>query len=170
MIQPDILYFVGTLMNVCVARTNAKKRRQAARRLRRLNWDEYCLRHPFFVQRSLRMSVESFTNLVDTLGDALNIDEKQGRRRGDHIQPELRLFCTIRWLAGGSYLDIAGLVGVSSSRLYQIIDKTIHAIATSSKPALNNIRFPNIIIVLTNDSSPSKAFLKMQKTPRKPVL
>ncbi|KAG7352898.1 hypothetical protein IV203_008946 [Nitzschia inconspicua] len=88
------------------------------------------------------MSVESFTNLVETLGDALNVDEHQGRRRGGHIEPALRLFCTIRWLAGGSYLDIAGLVGVSSSRLYQIIDKTIHAIATSSEPALDNIRFP----------------------------
>ena len=63
------------------------------------------------MKRALRMDLESFDKLVSILSDTLKRDTKQGDRRGGAINPTLCLFATIRWLAGGSYLDIAALLG-----------------------------------------------------------
>ena len=49
---------------------------------------------------------------------------------------------TIRWLAGGSYLDIAALLGISVKSFYSIVWRTIYAILASKHPALDNMKFP----------------------------
>jgi DDE superfamily endonuclease len=67
---------------------------------------------------------------------------KQGDRRGGAINPILCVFDTIRWLAGGSYLDFADLMGVSVKSFYSIVSGTIQAIIDSKHPDLDNIKFP----------------------------
>jgi hypothetical protein len=42
--------------------------------------------------------------------------------------PKIRLYCTIRWLAGGSYSDIYMFAGISKASFYRICWQTIHAI------------------------------------------
>jgi DDE superfamily endonuclease len=51
-----------------------------------------------------------------------------GILRGGVILPELRLYCTIRWLAGGSYTDISLFTGISQASFYRVCWQTIHAI------------------------------------------
>ena len=45
-------------------------------------------------------------------------------------------------MAGGSYLDVAALLGVSVKSFYSIVWRTIHAIIQSKDPNLDNIKFP----------------------------
>lgn len=99
-------------------------------------------RDEIFLKRALRTDLESFNKLVSILSDDLKRDSKQGDRRGGAISPILRLFATIRWLAGGSYLDIAVILGVSVQHFYSIVWTTIIAILESKHPDLDNIKFP----------------------------
>ena len=55
-------------------------------------------------------------------------DAKMGALRGGIIIPELQLYATIRYLAGGSYSDIASFCGFSVPSFYAILWRTIHAI------------------------------------------
>jgi hypothetical protein len=61
--------------------------------------------------------------------------------RGGAIIPELCLYCTIRWLAGGSYTDIFFYCGISKTSFYRIVWKTINSLCFSQNPALK-ISFP----------------------------
>jgi hypothetical protein len=56
------------------------------------------------------------------------VNVAQASRRGIPILPALCLFCTIRNLAGASYLDIRFLTGISVPSIYRIIWKTITAL------------------------------------------
>ena len=48
--------------------------------------------------------------------------------RGSPITPEIKLYATLQCLAGGFYSDIRFLTGMSTSSLYRVVWKTIHAI------------------------------------------
>jgi DDE superfamily endonuclease len=48
--------------------------------------------------------------------------------RGGAILPELRLYCALRWLAGGSYTDVSLFCGISQASFYRVCWQTIHAI------------------------------------------
>lgn len=74
------------------------------------------------------MSKASFDRLLSFLYHDLLVNEQMARIRGGTIVPELCLFCTIRWLAGGSYLDIIDIAGISKPSFYRVIWKTIVAI------------------------------------------
>ena len=58
------------------------------------------------------MSKESFDKLLGFVREALIVNETKANLRGGIIVPELCLYCTIRWLAGGSYLDITDICGI----------------------------------------------------------
>jgi hypothetical protein len=96
----------------------------------RLLWDTFTgrfgARREF--TRSIRMKLESFNLLLSYIRNDLTVDEIQASRKGTPIIPELCLFCTIRYLAGASYLDIRFLTGISVSSIYRIISKTMWAI------------------------------------------
>ena len=115
--------------------------RQDALFEQRLAWNQYCSRHGEHgtLVRRLRMTKESFEKLVLLIQDDLQVDEKYADLRGGAIIPELCLFCTLRYLAGGSYLDITNIVGISQSSFYRVIWKTISALVKCN--ALR-IRFP----------------------------
>ena len=97
----------------------------------RLTWNEYSDRHTKrgTFHRRLRMSRVSFDKLLAIIKVDLAVDEAMAGKRGGAIIPELCLYCTLRWLAGGSYLDICDITGISTASL-DICDIT--SISTAS--------------------------------------
>jgi hypothetical protein len=97
----------------------------------RLLWDDYSSRHDQrgTLLRRLRMKKDSFNKLVGLLAEDLAVDEVAADKRGGAIIPEICVYCTLRYLAGGSYLDITDIAGISQASLYRVVWKTITAIA-----------------------------------------
>jgi len=79
----------------------------------RLAWDTFVANnkhHPLF-KRHLRMSHESFCVLLSKIeGHQKDVDKEMARRRGGEVIKEMRLYATLRYLAGGSYSDICFFV------------------------------------------------------------
>jgi hypothetical protein len=91
------------------------------------------------------MSRESFEILLSYIYHDLLVKEQYAKLRGGSIIPELCLYCTIRWLSGGSYLDICDIAGISQSSFYRVIWKTITALVECQELALKWPEFPNEI-------------------------
>jgi DDE superfamily endonuclease len=108
----------------------------------RLAWQQYMDGHHdrgTFARR-LRMGKDSFQKLVGLIEADLLVNEYSAEMRGGAIIPEVCLYCTLRFLAGGSYLDIiTDVAGISQASFYRVVWKTVTAIAKCS--ALR-IRFP----------------------------
>ena len=84
----------------------------------RLYWIKYCKQHVAHgtFKRRLRMTHDSFNKLLEMgVHRDLEVQENVANSRGGPIIPELCLYCTIRYLAGGSYLDIWDIAGISKS-------------------------------------------------------
>lgn len=99
----------------------------------RLLWSIYVKRYQNndkFIRRHLRMSLTSFYKLLSYIKKGLVVNEYQADKRGGAITPEICLFSTIRWLAGGSYLDIFAITGVSVASFYRIVYKTLELLNT----------------------------------------
>lgn len=86
------------------------------------------------------MDCESFNKLLAYIYDSLIVKEVMANNRGGPIIPELCLFCTLRYLSGGSYLDLCDIAGISSSSFYRVVWKTIDAIINCPELA---IKFPS---------------------------
>ena len=110
----------------------------------RLRWEDYSKKHSskgtFRIR--LRMTEHSFNKLLSFIHDDLIVNEMQANPRGGPIIPELCLFCTLRWLAGGSYLDICDIAGLSKPSFYRVLWKTIKAIVRCKEEYLR-IKFPS---------------------------
>lgn len=106
----------------------------------RLNWDEFVQKHkdrPLF-RRHLRMTYDSFLRLLEMIKPHLVMrDERMASLRGGQILPELHLYATIRFLAGGLYSDICLFCGISIASFYSVLWRTVHAINKAIK-----INFP----------------------------
>lgn len=85
---------------------------------------------PTFFKRLYRMSHHTFMLLAETLAI---FDDKKFRKSC----PLLRLSVTIRWLPGGSYLDIALANSLATSTVYHFIDETLSTMDRSIQ-----IKFP----------------------------
>jgi hypothetical protein len=86
---------------------------------------------------TFRMSRPAFDKLVALLHPALMPDILQsGNVCSSPILPELALAMTLRYLAGGSYLDIKEVYNVSKSSFYRSRDNVIEAIL-----ACNDLHF-----------------------------
>jgi hypothetical protein len=57
--------------------------------------------------------------------------------RGGVLLPTICLYATIRFLAGGSYLDIRYRCGISSTSFYDVVWRTIHALRSCDQLAIN---------------------------------
>jgi len=68
---------------------------------------------PLF-HRAVRMSKPCFLNLVDTLRPRLSTSPHA-------LSPTLLVFLALRYYAGGSYLDVCAVSGVSSSAFYEAV-------------------------------------------------
>ena len=79
--------------------------------------------------RHLRMSMGSFDKLLSYLQPGLvDQTDKAVAARGGPIIPELRLYATLRYLAGGSYTDIHFFCGISETSFYRSVWKVINLI------------------------------------------
>lgn len=108
----------------------------------RIRWEDYAEKHTrrgSFAIR-LRMERDSFEKLLLMIKDDLVVNEMMAKPRGGAIIPEVCLFCTLRWLAGGSYLDITDIVGISKASFYRVVWKTIRALVEEDELA---IHFPS---------------------------
>lgn len=96
----------------------------------RMLWNRIIERHSgrFPFKRHLRMEVESFDKLLSYIRADLEVDQRMAALRGGAILPEICLYITLRWLAGGSYSDIYMFAGISSASFYRVLWKTINAI------------------------------------------
>lgn len=73
----------------------------------------------FEFTRYFRMNRQTFGKLVDLVRPHLSANELQARRSsGSPISVTTKVACALRWLAGGSYLDISNLFGVSSGNFF----------------------------------------------------
>ena len=75
-----------------------------------------------------RMDPSTFAYLVETLSPRIDKNFFQAERAGGYISPQLRVAMTIRWLAGGSYLDLKVNWGVATSTFYAITENVVDAI------------------------------------------
>jgi len=107
----------------------------------RLAWANCCDKHVQrgTFERRLRMKKESFDILLSFVHGCLAVNEMIASLRGGIIVPELCLHCTLRWLAGGSYLDMCDIAGISRSSFCRVVWRTITAIVLA--PQLE-MRFP----------------------------
>ena len=106
------------LCSAYFAWTSVPQSRKVSVYAQRLYWKEYCELHVMrgTFMRRLRMSKESFDKLLDTIRARLVVCEMNANRRGGPIIPELCLYCTMRYLAGGSYLDICNIINYRQQR------------------------------------------------------
>jgi hypothetical protein len=136
-----VVAHMALLSTICHIVSNQQAERNASIIEQRLVWNnfvgKYGKRADF--ERSIRMKLSSFKVILSYIYQDLLVDDLQASRRGSPIIPELCLFCTIRYLSGGSYLDIRFLTGISVPSVYRIMWKTMLAIVAC--PQLQ-IKFP----------------------------
>jgi hypothetical protein len=87
--------------------------------------------------RMFRMSRISFYKLLDLITSKISVDtQKAINSSGSAICAKARLAATIRWLAGGSYLDICLCYGLDPSNFFNrnyVLWKTMHALDSEIK-------------------------------------
>ena len=95
-------------------------------------WDPFAnqLVHENMFRLDHRMSRSSFDKLIGILGNSISINPiKSSNNSGERpISEGIVLHCTLWYLAGGSYLDIRKVVGISKSSFYRCVSKGINAI------------------------------------------
>jgi len=68
------------------------------------------------------------------------VNEQMAALRGGAIIPEIKLYCALCWLAGGSYSDVFFFCGISRASFFRVCWQTIRLI--NSCPGLA-VRFPH---------------------------
>ncbi|EEY57389.1 uncharacterized protein PITG_11240 [Phytophthora infestans T30-4] len=81
-------------------------------------------------ERTFRVTADSFSCLLGLLTPNIEVNRQQSANSSgkEPISPPLMLMTTLRYLAGGSYLDIRRTVGISGSSYYRVINETMFAI------------------------------------------
>jgi len=79
-------------------------------------------------KRYYRLSKNTFQILLARIRPYLVKNEAMASLRGGVITPEIMLACTLRWLAGGSYLDIVLVHGISVTGFRACVKRVIVAI------------------------------------------
>ena len=93
----------------------------------RLCWSTFVSNHGgrMELKRHLRMSLTSFQKLLSFIRKSLKVDSAMAQLRGGVIIPEIVLYCTLHYLASGSYTDIF-FVGISKPSFYHVVWKTMY--------------------------------------------
>ena len=70
-----------------------------------------------------------------TIRPMVEVDEQMSgvRTSKGSITPEIMLHCLLRWLAGGSYLDIRLCAGISVPSFYRVVYKCVDAILAADE-------------------------------------
>jgi hypothetical protein len=101
----------------------------------RITWDKHIsnLVKEGAFNRMYCMSIGSFNRLCMILDPLLSVDPVMSSltTHQPKISTEIILSCFICWTAGGSYLDIRTLAGISISSFYRVMGKCARAILES---------------------------------------
>ncbi len=89
--------------------------------------------------RMYRLHPRDFDKLLDCIFPILNRHNVGGR---PNIPPLVKLCITLRFLAGGSHLDISFGYDVPHSHVHEYVWEVCEAIESSKNPFLDNINFP----------------------------
>ncbi|CAM9535158.1 unnamed protein product, partial [Discosporangium mesarthrocarpum] len=102
------------------------KQRHRLVHLQRASWIEYIrpMLEDHTFQRRFRMDSSSFKFLYDLLRPNLNRDVEIANFRNGIVAGEWALASTLRWLSGGSYLQMIGGPTMASSTAYLVLQKT----------------------------------------------
>ena len=92
--------------------------------------------------REFRMSHDSFRKLVNLLRDDL-VPKNIKRSRTDYIDPTSKVMMTLRWLAGGSYIDQCRIHGVSVSVFFKCTKQVVRAIC--KHPEIGYAKWPETL-------------------------
>jgi len=76
------------------------------------------------------MEYGTFMKLCDIICPMIMVNDEMAKVRTgkDAITVEIMFHCLLRWLCGGSYLDIRLSAGISPAKLYSCVYKCIVAI------------------------------------------
>jgi hypothetical protein len=85
------------------------------------------------------MMLTSFTKLLGYIHDSLLVDRDMASLCGGVIVLEIQLYCTLQYIAGGSYSNIQFFTGISTASFYRVVCRTIRAIVQCKQLS---IRFP----------------------------
>lgn len=101
----------------------------------RLVWEEHVAilasEGPLAFLRMYRMTYESFMKLCNIIQPYVVRNLEMARRRSLHKEPitvEIMLHCLLRWLSGGSYLDVRVCAGISTTSFYKGVYACVNAI------------------------------------------
>ena len=91
-------------------------------RRNRLDWDKYLqeMRHSHF-RSMFRMSHACFLTILEKIGTFMERNRTKSENAGGYISPSMQLGMSVRFCAGGTYLDIHDRYGVSSSSFYSLV-------------------------------------------------
>ena len=89
-----------------------------------------------------RMSPKSFRKLVGLIRDDLE-PKDASRTRKDYLDPETKVMMTLRWLAGGQYVDQCRRNGVSKPSVFRAFAQVINAI--NANPEIGHPKWPTIL-------------------------
>jgi hypothetical protein len=126
----------------------------------RLEWDLHVrqleLEEGNAFRRFYRMSYASFVKLCTWINPFLTVDNKMSRIRTGKgpISMEIALHCLLRWLSGGSYLDIRLSAGISKASFYRVVYECATAILQAEQLQYS---FPSSNDELNQDCSDFKA-------------
>ena len=137
------------LLLVCVLAgeyLSAKKERTTFYVKERIEWEKHIQQQaeevPEAFLKLYRIEYSSFMKLCAIISPKILVKDEMARRRTgkDGISIEIMLHCLLRWLSGGSYLDIMLSAVISPVHFYTSVYKCIDAILESEDLAY---KFPN---------------------------
>jgi hypothetical protein len=124
----------ATMIILAAIAVSDKKSRASFYVRDRLEWEahveELLGEGPLDFCNMYRMEHESYVKLCKFINTDVSRDPEMSRRRTGKgpITTEIALHCLLRWLAGGSYLDIRLSAGISVTSFYCCVHKCIAAI------------------------------------------
>jgi DDE superfamily endonuclease len=125
----------SNLMIIAAVISTASKKQRISFFVRdRIEWEDHVAKllseGESAFARMYRMSHGSFTKLCSILHPHLTMNAEMSslRTKKGPITTEIALHCLLRWMAGGSYLDIRLCAGVSKSSFYLCVYRCIDAI------------------------------------------
>lgn len=137
--QEELIFWMKLRASKKRLLVKARKRERSIQRQRQYAIDTMEALSNKMFKLQYRMSRLSFNHLLAKLYHKLDISErgKVNARNGSgsYVEPSIKLAVTLRWLAGGSHLDICFGYGISTSTFYNsqngILWKTLEYISES---------------------------------------
>jgi hypothetical protein len=122
-----------------------KKRKRSHRRRRNRRFASSLLQEGIddgLFRIEYRMSPQTFNKLVNLIRDDIEPKDKS-RTRKDYLDAETKVMMTLRWLAGGQYVDQCRRNGVSKSSVFACFTKVINAI--NRNPHIGQPKWPTTV-------------------------